>query len=144
MALQQFGSRTIEILKEWEVPDVWLDYHKPLYNETKVALLIENRPDGRLAPMILHMMSVVPPDWRFRFMGSRESVKHVNNSAAIRRQVAAGKLDLTYIPKNMSVAGQEAISRFLTNLWLYETVLQPAEYLLVFQTDSTNTPIFPV
>jgi hypothetical protein len=36
----------------------------------------------------------------------------------------------------MSTAGQEMISRFLTNLWLYEQVLQPAEWLLVFQTDS--------
>lgn len=120
-----------------EVPEIWLEYNKPQYNETKVALLIENRASGILAPLILHMMSVVPPDWRFRFMGSDESVKSVNNSAAIQRQVAAGKLDLTYIPSNMSVIGQEAISQFLTNLWLYETVLHPAEHLLVFQTDST-------
>lgn len=141
LGFQQFGSQTYAILRDLEIPDVWLDYHKPLYNETKVALLIENRPDGKLAPMILHMMSVVPPDWRFRFMGSEESVKLVNNSAAIKRQVTAGKLDLTYIPSNMSVLGQEAISRFLTNLWLYETVLQPAEFLLVFQTDSmTHLP----
>lgn len=136
--MQQYGTQTYEILKdlELEIPDIWLDYHKPQYNESKVALLIENRPSGILAPLILHMMSVVPPDWRFRFMGSEDSVRSVNNSAAIQRQVTAGKLDLTYIPSNMSVQGQEAISRFLTNLWLYETVLQPAENLLVFQTDS--------
>ncbi|RYC62840.1 hypothetical protein CHU98_g3369 [Xylaria longipes] len=36
----------------------------------------------------------------------------------------------------MSTDGQEMISRFLTNLWLYETVLRPAEWLLLFQTDS--------
>lgn len=121
---------------ELEFPSIELDYRKPIYNESKVALLIENRPFPLLSPLILHMMSVVPPDWRFRFMGSNESVAHVNKSAAIQRQVSAGKLDLTYIPTNMSVAGQEMISRFLTNLWLYETVLQPAEWLLVFQTDS--------
>jgi hypothetical protein len=69
-------------------------------------------------------------------MGSEESVAFVNRSAAIRRQVLAGKLDLAYIPQNMSVNGQEEISRFLTTLWLYETVLQPAEWLLVYQTDS--------
>ena len=69
-------------------------------------------------------------------MGSQESVAFVNKSAAIRRQVKAGKLDLTYIPHNMSVNGQEEISRFLTTLWLYEIVLTPAEYLLVYQTDS--------
>lgn len=123
------------------VPSITLDYgvhgERPkIYNETKVALLIENRPNPILAPLLLHFMSVVPPDWRFRFMGSIESVHSINQSLAIRNQVAIGKLDLTYIPANMSTAGQEMISRFLTNLWLYETVLQPAEFLLVFQTDS--------
>jgi hypothetical protein len=81
-------------------------------------------------------MSVVPPDWRFRFMGSLDSVEFLNSSRAIRNHVAAGKLDLTYIPANMSTGSQEEISQFLTSLWLYETVLQPAEWLLVFQTDS--------
>lgn len=106
------------------------------YNISKVALLIENRPNPILAPLMLHFMSVVPPDWRFRFMGSPESVKSLNQSRAIRDSVDMGKLDLTYIPTNMSTGSQEEISRFLTTLWLYETVLQPAEWLLVFQTDS--------
>lgn len=118
------------------VPHVSLEYPQPLYNASKVALLIENRPDPILAPLLLHFVSVVPPDWRFRFMGSPESVAHLNRSVAIREHVAVGKLDLTYIPANMSTAGQEHISRFLTDLWMYETVLQPAEWLLVFQTDS--------
>ncbi|KAK7751303.1 hypothetical protein SLS62_006709 [Diatrype stigma] len=107
-----------------------------MYNASKVGLLIENRAFPFLAPLMLHFISVVPPDWRFRFMGSPESVASINASVAIRQQVAAGKLDLTYIPRNMSTASQELISRFLTNRWLYETVLQPAEWLLVFQTDS--------
>jgi hypothetical protein len=85
---------------------------------------------------MLHFMSVVPPDWRFRFMGSLESVEYLNSSRAIRNHVASGKLDLTYIPANMTTGSQEEISRFLTTLWLYDTVLQPAEWLLVFQTDS--------
>ncbi|KAH0528561.1 hypothetical protein TsFJ059_003405 [Trichoderma semiorbis] len=106
------------------------------YNTSKVALLIENRPIAILAPLMLHFISVVPPDWHFRFMGSPLSVASINRSVAIRHQVAAGKLDLTYIPENMSTNGQEEISQFLTTLWLYEAVLQPAEWLLVFQTDS--------
>ena len=36
----------------------------------------------------------------------------------------------------MTTGSQEEISQFLTTLWLYEVVLQPAEWLLVFQTDS--------
>ena len=79
-------------------------------------------------------------------MGSQDSVAYVNKSAAVRRQVKAGKLDLTYIPPNMTVNSQEEISRFLTTLWLYDTVLQPAEWLLLYQTDSTHDllPITPV
>lgn len=120
-------------------PKISLDYGTAPpspYNASKVALLIENRVNPILAPLMLHFMSVVPPDWRFRFMGSVESVEHLNSSRAIRDSVASGKLDLTYIPANMTTGSQEEISRFLTTLWLYETVLQPAEWLLVFQTDS--------
>ncbi|KAF7864162.1 uncharacterized protein EAF02_010130 [Botrytis sinoallii] len=121
------------------IPKVSLDYGAPgptQFNQSKVALLIENRINPILSPLVLHFMSVVPPDWRFRFMGSLESVALMNTSRAIRQHVKSGKLDLTYIPANMSTGSQEEISRFLTNLWLYETVLQPAEWLLVFQTDS--------
>ncbi|KAL7911054.1 hypothetical protein GGI35DRAFT_492521 [Trichoderma velutinum] len=122
------------------IPHITIEYQekKPIspYNTSKVALLIENRPSAILAPLMLHFISVVPPDWHFRFMGSPLSVASINRSAAIRHQVAAGKLDLTYIPENMSTNGQEEISQFLTTLWLYEAVLQPSEWLLVFQTDS--------
>ncbi|KAL7934775.1 hypothetical protein V8C35DRAFT_326676 [Trichoderma chlorosporum] len=122
------------------IPHITIEYHKQTrpspYNTSKVALLIENRSSPILAPLMLHFISVVPPDWHFRFMGSPLSVASINRSAAIRHQVAIGKLDLTYIPENMSTNGQEEISQFLTTLWLYEAVLQPAEWLLVFQTDS--------
>ncbi|KAI0528111.1 hypothetical protein F5B22DRAFT_641084 [Xylaria bambusicola] len=106
------------------------------FNASKVALLIENRALPNLAPLLLHFIAVVPPDWRFRFMGSSESVSSLNASHAVRSQVATGKLDLTFIPTNMSTSGGEMISRFLTNLWVYETLLHPAEWLLVFQSDS--------
>jgi hypothetical protein len=121
------------------LPSLSLEYGTTVeapYNVSKVALLIENRVNPILAPLMLHFMSVVPPDWRFRFMGSLESVEYLNSSRAIRNHVASGKLDLTYIPANMTTGSQEEISRFLTTLWLYDTVLQPAEWLLVFQTDS--------
>jgi len=119
-----------------ELPAIEFDYGTSPYNYSKVALLIENRPLPMIAPLTLHFMSVVPPEWRFQFMGSNESVDMMKNSAAIMRQVEAGKMDLTYIPSNMTTNGGEAISQFLTTLWVYETLLQPAEWLLVFQTDS--------
>lgn len=120
-----------------DIPTISLDWHRPKYDPTKVALLIENRPQGMLAPHMLHMISVIPQDWKAQFMGSDESLAHINSSKAIQYQVSIGKLDLTHIPSNMSVAGQEQISSFLTTLWVYDTLLKPAEHLLVFQTDST-------
>ncbi|KAK6611088.1 hypothetical protein H4I96_02686 [Botrytis cinerea] len=138
-AVETFDTRTSLTPLTPRDPKVTLDYGASTpsqFNQSKVALLIENRVNPILSPLVLHFMSVVPPEWRFRFMGSLESVAHMNASRAIRQHVKSGKLDLTYIPANMSTGSQEEISRFLTNLWLYETVLQPAEWLLVFQTDS--------
>ncbi|KAF2964256.1 hypothetical protein GQX73_g9307 [Xylaria multiplex] len=97
--------------------------HNSPFNASKVALLIESRALPILAPLLLHFISVVPPDWRFRFMGSPQSVELVNSSHAVRSQVESGKLDLGLIPSNLSTDGQEMISRFLTNLWLYQTVV---------------------
>lgn len=105
-------------------------------NSSKLALLIEDRPQSLLAPLLTHFMAVVPPDWHFRFMGSGESVTSINRSASIRHHVRSGKLQLQHIPENMNTSGTEMISRFLTSRWLYETALWPAEWLLVFQTDS--------
>ena len=119
-----------------ELPSIKLDYHNPPYNASKVALLVENRPDPLLAPVMLQFMSVVPPDWTFRFMGTEESLAHIGKSKAIQHQVSIGKLQLSYIPENMTTNGGEEISRFFTSKYLYETLLAPAEHLLVFQTDS--------
>jgi hypothetical protein len=118
-------------------PAIRLKYATPSqYNPRKVALLIENRPSPHLIPLLLHFTAVIPRDWRVNFMGSDESLAWVKQSTAVQNQVDAGKMDLTHIPRNMSVAGTEQISVFLTNLWVYETLLAPAEWLLVFQTDS--------
>ena len=122
-----------------ELPSVTLDYGKSPFNHSKVALLIENRPLGSLAPLILHMIGVLPPDWTFKFLGSDISIEMIKNSAAIGRQVKVGKLDLTRLPDNVTLQVQEDISRFLTDLWVYDTLLQPAEWLLVYQTDSAFT-----
>ncbi|KJZ72937.1 hypothetical protein HIM_07700 [Hirsutella minnesotensis 3608] len=81
-------------------------------------------------------MAVLPSDWRFMFLGSESSLSSINTSAAIRNHARTAKLQLGAIPENASTAGQEPISRFLTSRWLYETAVGPAEWLLVFQTDS--------
>ncbi|KAK6337708.1 hypothetical protein TWF696_001191 [Orbilia brochopaga] len=106
------------------------------YNKSKVALLIEDRPLGQLAPLTLHMINVVPPDWVFRFYGSQESINHLNHSLPIQMWERLGKLTMELVPSNLTLHGQQELSRTFTNLWFYETLLAPAEYLLVFQTDS--------
>ncbi|KAK6356627.1 hypothetical protein TWF718_000971 [Orbilia javanica] len=106
------------------------------FNKTKVALLIEDRPLGQLAPLMLHMINVVPPDWSFRFYGSQESINHLNHSLPIQMWERLGKLTMELVPSNLTLHGQQELSRTFTNLWFYETLLAPAEYLLVFQTDS--------
>ncbi|KAH0605349.1 uncharacterized protein H6S33_004571 [Morchella sextelata] len=89
------------------------------YNASKLALLIEDRPIPHLAPLLLHMTTVVPPDWHFLFLGSRASIAHLTRSHAIRHQVSLGKLALTLIPPRANVTGQEALSQTLTDPWFW-------------------------
>lgn len=108
----------------------------PPLNASKLALLIEDRPQAVLAPLALHFMAVLPPAWPFLFLGSPASLARLNASAAARSRVRTGKLTLAAIPANASTRGQERVSRFLTSRWLYEVAVAPAAWLLVFQTDS--------
>ncbi|PHH77615.1 hypothetical protein CDD82_3444 [Ophiocordyceps australis] len=105
-------------------------------NASKLALLIENRPLPVLAPLLLHFVAVLPPDWRFLFLGSDASLALLNASAPVRRRLGSGKLTLAPIPLNTSTAGPEMVSRFLTDPWLYRVAAAPARWLLIFQTDS--------
>lgn len=126
------------------LPRVSVNYHpnRPPpspFNETKLALLIETRPLGHLAPQLLHMISVVPPDWRFLFLGSNESIAHINASLPVQNHERNGKLDIRLLPDNITVNGQEPTSQTFTNLWFYEEVIggnRGVENLLVFQSDS--------
>jgi hypothetical protein len=102
----------------------------------KVALLIETRPIPYLVPLLLHFLSVVPPDWSFRFMGSPASHDAVLTSPAIQRAIAAKKLNLDSIPEQHSVGSRSALTHLFVDPWFYETWLYPAEWLFVFQSDS--------
>ncbi|UNI13995.1 hypothetical protein JDV02_000679 [Purpureocillium takamizusanense] len=108
----------------------------PDLDVSKLALLVEDRPQPMLAPVLLHFMAVLPPSWPVLFLGSAASLAALNASAAARAHARTGRLSLQPIPANMSTAGQEMVSRFLTSRWLYEVAVAPAEWLLVFQTDS--------
>jgi len=102
----------------------------------KIALLIEDRPLSLLAPLVLHFIVVLPPDWSIQFIGSEVSIAKLSASTSIKSHIKSKKIKLRLIPHGTSIASQELISRFMTTLWLWEEVLSPAEYVFVFQTDS--------
>lgn len=69
-----------------------------ILDRTRVAVLIEDRPLPYLIPLLLHFISVVPPEWSFRFMGSKDSIIMMESNPTIRRYLEAKKLFLDLIP----------------------------------------------
>ncbi|KAI9851002.1 MAG: hypothetical protein M1838_004694 [Thelocarpon superellum] len=135
-ALLPSPSSTTHMIQQI-LPSVRVDFHpsRSPYNESKLGLMVDSRPLPQLAPLLLHMMSVAGPDWRFLFLGSNESVALVNTSFAVRQQLEAGRLSLREMPEENVTTSQEQYSQLFTNLAFYESLL-PAEFLWVFHADS--------
>lgn len=89
-----------------------------------------------ILPLLLHMISVLPPRWTFRFIGSEASIALLHDSASVSHFLKNGKVKTTLMPPGSNIAGQEAVSAFMTTLWLWNATLGTAEHVLVFQTDS--------
>lgn len=70
-------------------------------DRTRVAVLIEDRPLPYLIPLLLHFISVVPPEWSFRFMGSEDSIKMMESNPTIRRYLEGNKLFVDLIPYHL-------------------------------------------
>lgn len=137
----KFSSRLEETRKL--IPNVKLDWPTPptkdpraAYNSSKLALLIEARPIPHLSPLILHMITVVPPDWRFLFIGSRESIHSVSQAYSIKHQQVIGKLDLMQLPSPWSAASKEDVFRLLTDSRFYDEFLPGVEWVLKYEHDS--------
>ncbi|RMJ07972.1 hypothetical protein CDV36_012423 [Fusarium kuroshium] len=112
------------------------------YNMSKLALLIEARPSPHLVPLVLHMMSVVPRDWRFLMIGSQHSVALVAEAHAIQRQQERGKIDFQIIPSLSVTQDEDHVSRLLTDPKFYES-LPGVEWMLRYESDSilcANSP----
>lgn len=123
------------------LPAIKVDWHpkgdpRAQFNSSKVALLIEGRPIPHLVPQLLHMISVVPPDWRFLFIGTNKSVISVGRSFATQYQQANGKLDLVVLPKPWQIDSKEGVYRMLTDTRFYDEFLPGVEWLLKFEADS--------
>ena len=125
-----------------KLPSIKVDWATPstdprdAYNASKVALLIEPRPLPHLVPQILHMISVVPPDWRFLFIGSEKSVVHVGRAYSTKYQQVIGKLDLMVLPEPWEIDTKEKVFRTLTDKRFYDEFLPGVEWLLKYESDS--------
>jgi Protein of unknown function (DUF5672) len=140
MIQAEFNSRLSEARQK--LPSIKVDW-KPTsddprsnYNASKIAMIIEARPIPHLVPQILHMISVVPPDWRFLFIGSNESVVSVGRAFATKHQQVIGKLDLMILPAPWSIENKEHVYRLLTDMRFYDEFLPGVEWILKFESDA--------
>ena len=138
--LQTEISSKIQRAKQ-RIPNLIIDWYprrdpRTQYNESKLALLIEPRPLPHLVPLILHMISVVPPDWRFLFIGSPESVVVIERAYMIQRHQTNGKIDLAVLPSPWTVRQKEDVSRLLTDIRFYDEFLPGAEWVFKYESDS--------
>lgn len=114
------------------------------FNVSKLALIMEPRPLPHLAPLIVHMIGVVPPDWRFLFIGSSWSVHGVEKSKAIQYHRDTGKLELVKLPKPWRLEKGEDVSRLMTDVRFYDEFIPAAEWVFRFEHDSilcANSPV---
>jgi Protein of unknown function (DUF5672) len=135
----KIGARLGEALDK--IPTIKVDWQtvddpRDAYNSSKLALLIEPRPLSHLVPQILHMISVVPPDWRFLFIGSKESVVSVKRAYAVKHQQVIGKLDLMVLPEPWEISTKEKVFRMLTDIRFYDEFLPGVEWILKYESDS--------
>ncbi|KAM4068030.1 hypothetical protein HRG_009675 [Hirsutella rhossiliensis] len=113
----------------------WGNHDTP-YNASKLAVIIDPEPNPLLVPLILHMMAVVPPDWRFLFIGSKASVLAVGRGFGIQVQQAFGRIDLKEVPKPWSIEDDHHRSALWTDLRFYNDVIPGVEWILKFDRDS--------
>jgi len=124
-----------------KVPKIKVDWNpvkdpRAAYNQSKIALMIEPRPLPQLVPQILHMITVVPHDWRFVFIGSRKSVVSMERAFAVKHHQVIGKLDLLVLPEPWEIDSKEKVHRLLTDMRFYDEFLPRAEWILKYESDS--------
>ena len=82
------------------------------------------------------MIAVVPFEWRFAYVGSKESLARVRKSLPIKAYEDSGKLTLREVPAGFDASNNEGMHRMLTHMRFYEEVVDPAEWLLLFRADT--------
>ncbi len=97
--------------------------------------MIEDRPRTNLIPLIMHFSAVLGPSWPIVIYTSSENVGIFSSSAAFRRQLRSGVVQIRILPSTVLFTNSDSVSAFLTKPWLWEN-LAPAKYILMFQSDS--------
>ncbi|KAH8601785.1 hypothetical protein B0O99DRAFT_680904 [Bisporella sp. PMI_857] len=103
-------------------------------DSTNIAVIIEDRPLPKLAPLLLHFSSVLGPAWPIILYTTRNQ-HSVPKSAPFRRAISEGRILIRHVPFGIQFSRQQDIAEFMTLPWLWEH-LAPAEHVLVFQADS--------
>ena len=105
----------------------------------KVAVIVDNRADSRLVPIILHFSTILGPDWPiFLFTTSNFGTA----SKAFHRKIKDGSIQLRDLSSAVGFEKHTDVSAFMTTPWLWEQ-LMPAKHVLLFQLDSiicSNSP----
>lgn len=136
--IQEARRRIPNIRLDWRLADEARGPH----NASKLALLIEPHSLPHLVPLMMHMVAVAPPDWRFLFIGSQRSIYTVDRAPAVQHHQATGKVAVTGLPQSWSINGREHVFRLLTNVRFYE-FLPGVEWILKYEHDSilcANSP----
>lgn len=105
----------------------------------RVAVIIETRPLRTLIPLILHFASVLGPQWPILFFTRPSTVGTLaafgQGSAPFKRMVKNGQVKIIELPTDQYMKNYLGISHFLASEWFWAQ-LEPAQHLLLFQTDS--------
>jgi len=123
------GRRSYSILPSFRNPSVG----------SKVAVIVDNRADSRLVPVILHFSSVLGPDWPI-LLFTTPTFKPVSKS--FHRKIKDGSIQLRDLSSAVGFEKHTDVSAFMTTPWLWEQ-LAPAKHVLLFQLDSiicSNAP----
>lgn len=108
----------------------------PGLDPSRIALIIETRPNNILPALLSHYIATLPAAWIVKLAGSQDAIAVVNKSRSLKRHVESKKLQLVELPSYFPVDSSESISQTLTNVTFYSEFLAPAEWALFFQTDS--------
>lgn len=106
----------------------------PAAADRPLAVIIESDVVPNLVPLMLHFATVLGPSWGM-VLFTRQDRWVEPLSPAFQRALAAGHLEVRFLPAGTDLGSSAAVSRFLTSAWVWEQ-LQAARRVLLFQSDS--------